>query len=134
MESTSCRHFASQTVEDEFDGFDRVYLPSLVEAGPDFVLGDPAEAESPGLTVAEAQHEVAAAWLDHCTEALDEQTAVVVFKDVEQAAIEHSVELLVERSQLKGVMDQEVRGQAAVASFGVTGRNSPPRNGQLFSD
>jgi hypothetical protein len=34
------------------------------------------------LTVAEAQHEVAAAWLDHCTEALDEQTAVVVFKDV----------------------------------------------------
>ena len=105
-----------------------------MEAGPDFVLGDPAGAESPGLTVAEAQHEVAAAWLDHCTEALDEQTAVVVFKDVEQAAIEHSVELLVERSQLKGVMDQEVRGQAAVASFGVTGRNSPPRNGQLFSD
>jgi hypothetical protein len=102
----------------EFGGLDRVYLPSLVEAGPDFVPVYPARAERPQLTVAKTQHEVATTELDHRAEILDERTAVVVVEDVEQAAIQHSVELLVERSQLQGVMDQEVRGQAAVAGFG----------------
>ena len=129
-----CQNSVGAHPDIEFGGLDRVYLPSLVEAGPDFVPGYPAGAERPRLSVAEAQHEVVAAWLDHRAEILDERAAVVVFEDVEQAAIEHTAELLVERNQLKGVMDQEVRGQAAVASFGVTGRNSPPRNGQLFSD
>src|SRR5271157_4125037 len=107
----------------EFGGLDRIYLPSLVEAGPDFGPGYPARSESPRLTVTEAQHEVAAAWRDHRAEVLDEGTAVVVVEDVEQAAIQHSVELLIERSQLKGVMEQEVRGRAAVAGFGFSKSN-----------
>src|ERR1039457_2936146 len=56
-------------------------------------------------------------WI-HRAEVLDERTAVVVVEDVEQAAIQHSVELLVERSQLQGIMDQEAHGQAAVAGLG----------------
>src|SRR5450759_3468368 len=113
-----CQNSVGAHPDVEFGGLDRVYLPSLVEAGPDFVPGYPSGAERPRLTVAEAKHEVAGTRLDHRAEVLDERTAVVVFEDVEQTAIEHAVEFLVERNQLKGVMDQEVRGQAAVAGFG----------------
>src|ERR1039457_6899893 len=84
-----CQNSVGAHPDIEFGGLDRVYLPSLVEAGPDFVPGYPAGAERPRLTVAEAQHEVAAAWLDHRAEAFDELTAVVVVEDVEQAAIQN---------------------------------------------
>ena len=77
-----CQNSVRAHPDIESGGLDRVYLPSLVEAGPNFVPGYPAGAERPRLTVADAQHEVAAAWLDHCVEVLGEQTTVVVFENV----------------------------------------------------
>ena len=59
------------------------------------------------LAVTEAQHVIAASCRKHGPEGVDELAALVVLEDVEEAAVEHRVELIVEGAELEGVPNQE---------------------------
>jgi hypothetical protein len=53
---------------------------------------------------------ITAARRNHGPEGVDELGALVVLEDVEQAAVEHGVELIVEGAKLEGVPNQEPGG------------------------
>jgi hypothetical protein len=101
----------------EFSGLDAVDLPSMCKRVSDLASRDTPWTPAGRLVVAETQHVVATAGAHRASQALDEGLPVFVVEDVEEAAVQHNVKLLIEGLQVQRVADDEPGGDAAVTRF-----------------
>ena len=91
---------------------DLLDVPAVGERFPDLPLGDPPRPLRAGLLVAEAEQEEPPARLGHMGQPGDVAGPILVVEDVEQAAVDHAVELAVEVRQRQGVHQEELGVQA----------------------
>ncbi len=75
------------------------------------------------LTVTETQHMAAAARPEDCLQVVNVRPPLAVLKDMEQSGIQHGIELLVERGQVKAVPNQETRCHASLSRFALGDRD-----------
>jgi hypothetical protein len=97
--------------------FYRVDPPAILEGRSNLFLPDPTRSPIAWLTIAEAQHEVAAAGDKRGVQAVRERAAFIVVEYVEQATVQHGVELLPELGEFQRIPDQKSGRQATVASL-----------------
>jgi dihydrofolate reductase len=98
---------------------DRDHSPSLGEVRTDLILGHPPRTPIAGLVVAEAQHEVVAPHRDRRSQAAHKSDPLLVVEHVEQAAVEHGIELLAEARKVQCVPHLKAGGNAAFGRLGL---------------
>ena len=98
---------------------DLLHVPSVVKGIPDLLLGDTPRPLGSRLLIGEAEEIQQPASTEDFRKAPNKDRSFFIAEGMEQAAVDHRVELSAELTKLQGVGDDEMGVDFSVGSFGL---------------